>query len=312
MDCSTDLPEDINSLKELVSSLMLQNEQLSQKHSWLIEKNEQLSQKHSLVIEKNEQLIAAQENLFAAKQQLEDDNQELERQIAALTQEIEVLKERLKILQARQYGQSSEKTRKEIQELQKQIKATQEKKSRLLKAKQQPKRVELDPNLPKQQEIIEAPCQCECGSKDLRNIGEDISKILMYISSVFYVKEQIRPRVVCNKCGKFMQGYAPSNTIDKGRADASVLAHIITNKFAYHLPLHRQQQMYEHMGVKIPRSTMCSWLSRCAQLLSGLVDEIKRYIFNSSHIHSDDTSIKVLAKNKTKTAAIWAYLKSIA
>jgi hypothetical protein len=66
----------------------------------------------------------------------------------------------------------------------------QDKRSNLLKAKQQPKRMKLDPNVPKQQEIIEAPSQCECGNKDLRKIGEDISKILTYILNAFSVKEQ--------------------------------------------------------------------------------------------------------------------------
>lgn len=47
------------------------------------------------------------------------------------------------------------------------------------------------------------------------------------------------------------------------------------------------------------------------QLLEPLTEEIKKSIFSSSQIHSDDTPVKVLTPGlgKTKTGRIWTYLK---
>ena len=57
---------------------------------------------------------------------------------------------------------------------------------------------------------------------------------------------------------------------------------------------------------------MASWGGQCARLLDIIVDKIKEEIFNSSHIHGDDTTLKVLAPGtgKTKTARLWVYARN--
>lgn len=49
---------------------------------------------------------------------------------------------------------------------------------------------------------------------------------------------------------------APNKVIDKGLADAGLLAEIAVQKFGEHLPLHRQEQIFARDGVHLPRSTM--------------------------------------------------------
>lgn len=97
-----------------------------------------------------------------------------------------------------------------------------------------------------------------------------------------------------------MQAYAPSKTIDKGKAGGSLLAHIIIQKYCNYLPLYRQSQMYKREGAEISRSTMVSWIGQCSKLLSPLIEYIKESIFDSEQIHGDDTHIKVLAPNLEK------------
>jgi hypothetical protein len=108
-----------------------------------------------------------------------------------------------------------------------------------------------------------------------------------------------------------VQAYAPSNTIDKGKAGPGLLAHIIVQKYCNHLPMYRQSQIYEREGITIPRSTMAGWAGQCARLLKPLIDELKKSIFSVSQIHGDDTPIKVLAPGtgKTKTGRLWTYVR---
>jgi transposase len=56
---------------------------------------------------------------------------------------------------------------------------------------------------------------------------------------------------------------------------------------------------------------MASWAGQCAALLQPLIEEIRKSIFASSHIHGDDTPVKVLTPGlgKTKTGRIWTYVR---
>ncbi len=69
---------------------------------------------------------------------------------------------------------------------------------------------------------------------------------------------------------------------------------MIVAKNAGHLPLHRQERIFERHGVEISRKTMGGWLAQCAGLLEPLYGADKRVLFESKVIGTDDTSVKVL------------------
>lgn len=108
-----------------------------------------------------------------------------------------------------------------------------------------------------------------------------------------------------------MQGYAQSKPIDKGKAGAGLLAHVLIQKYCDHTPMYRQSQIYAREGIDLPRSTLASWAGQCARLLEPLVNELRKSIFASSEIHGDDTPINVLAPGtgKTKTGRLWTYVR---
>ena len=116
---------------------------------------------------------------------------------------------------------------------------------------------------------------------------------------------------MCINCEAVVQGYAPSKAIDKGKASAGLLAHILVQKYCNHLPLYRQEQIYEREGIDLSRSTMASWVFQCSKLLEVLIEEIRKSVFSSEQIHGDDTPVKVLAPGlgKTKTGRMWAYVR---
>lgn len=64
-------------------------------------------------------------------------------------------------------------------------------------------------------------------------------------------------------------------------------------------------------GVEIAKSTMTSWVGQCVKLLHPLIDELKQSVFSASHLHGDDTPVKVLAPGlgKTKIGRIWSYVR---
>ena len=102
--------------------------------------------------------------------------------------------------------------------------------------KQKPKRKPLPPNLPRTAQVLSPGETCKCGG-DLRTIGEDVTEELEYTPGRFVVNQILRPRMACKCCDKIIQAPLPSSPIERGRPGAGLLAHVLVNKYADHLPL---------------------------------------------------------------------------
>lgn len=243
----------------------------------------------------------------------------------SLLSEVDLLKEQLKILKAKRFGKSSEKLDKQINQLELWIEES-ELESTLSKCtvdsesddkknnteRRRAKRIKLPDHLPREDIILNPDINCpECDGIEFRKIADDVSETLEYVPSSFKVIRHIRPRCACINCEKIVQAYAPSKAIDKGKAGSGLLAHILIQKYCNHLPIYRQHEIYKREGIEIAKSTMTSWVGQCAKLLQPLIEELKESVFSVSHLHGDDTPVKVLSPGlgKTKTGRIWAYVK---
>lgn len=98
--------------------------------------------------------------------------------------------------------------------------------------------------------------------------------------------------------------------IEKGLAGPGLLAHVAVNKYADHLPLHRQEQMFSRQGVDLSRQTLCDWMRSCAELVRPLFDLMKQAVLSSKAVQTDDTPVAVLdpALPRTKTGRLWTYV----
>lgn len=175
--------------------------------------------------------------------------------------------------------------------------------------KKQPKRTPLPPELPRteiQHEPEHEHCPCGC---QLRRIGEEISEKLDYTPGVFTVERHIRGKWVCDDCETLTQAPMPAHIIDKGIPTTGLLAQVMIAKYADHLPLYRQEQIFARAGVPIPRSTLAEWVGTCGVQLQPLIDALRESILNEPVLHADETPVPMLAPGKKKThkAYIWAY-----
>jgi hypothetical protein len=89
------------------------------------------------------------------------------------------------------------------------------------------------------------------------------------------------------------------------------LAHVLVSKYADHLPLYRQSEIYARQGVELERSTLADWVGGSSRLLEPLVEVLFRYVTAASKLHADDTPVPVLApgNGKTKTGRLWTYVR---
>ena len=177
--------------------------------------------------------------------------------------------------------------------------------------KGKPKRKPLPDHLPRNDEILSPGSQCSACGGVLKTLGEDITEELEYIPGRFVVNRIIRPRMACSCCEAICQSPLPSRAIEKGRPGPGLLAHVLVNKYADHLPLYRQSQIFAREGVDLDRSTLADWVGKCAALLEPLAKAIERHVLSGPAIFADDTPVKMLSPGagKTKTARLWAYVR---
>ena len=156
-------------------------------------------------------------------------------------------------------------------------------------------------------DLPEAEKHCAACCQDLRPIGEDTSERYEYVPAQVTVVEAVCKKYACECTVK--TATKPSQPIEKSTAGASLLAQVIVAKTVDHLPLNRQEKIFQRHGVEISRQTMCGWMAQCAGLLKPLHESLKETLFQSKVIGTDDTSVKVLDAKLpfARTGRIWPY-----
>jgi len=156
-------------------------------------------------------------------------------------------------------------------------------------------------------DLADSEKHCAACEQDLRPIGEETSERYEYIPAQLTVIEDVCKKYAC-AC-TVRTATKPPQPIEKSTAGASLLAQVIVAKCADHLPLNRQEKIFERHGAEISRQTMCGWMAQCADLLQPLYGSLKELLFQSKVIGTDDTGVKVLDVKLpfARTGRIWPY-----
>ena len=168
----------------------------------------------------------------------------------------------------------------------------------------------LPENLPVERIVAPAPCACgKCGGTRLRKMGEVVSKTLECEPRKWKIIEHVREKFTCRDCDSITEPPAPSHPIPRGSAGPGLLAMVLVSKFLLHQPLNRQSATFAREGVELDTSTLADYVGASVAALEPITDAIRSYVLTAARIHADDTTVPVLAKMKTKTGRIWTYLR---
>jgi transposase len=168
----------------------------------------------------------------------------------------------------------------------------------------------LPAHLPRIEQVIEPKSTvCPCCTGAMHRIGEDRSERLDVIPAQYRVLVTRRPKYGCRACeGAVVQAPAPARLIEGGLPTEALVAHILVNKYANHLPLYRQWQILARQGIDIDRSNLALWTGRGAFLVSPVVDRMLELLKGSTKLFCDETRAPVLdpGRGRTKTGYLWA------
>jgi transposase len=179
--------------------------------------------------------------------------------------EIEKLKLQIAKLRRMQFGRSSERITRQIEQLELRLEELETGESEAaakaeaeaegdaagpvapVRERRQPKRQPLPDHLPRH-EVVHQPtgdgaCKCpDCG-KGMAKLGEDVTEVLDYVPGHFQVIRHVRPKYACTACDAITQAPAPAMPTPRGRATPATLAHLLVSKYCDHrVPrTHRQR-----------------------------------------------------------------------
>jgi transposase len=176
--------------------------------------------------------------------------------------------------------------------------------------RQRPSRQPFPEHLPRERVVIAAPQTCPCcGSTRLSKLGEDVTETLEVIPRRWKVIQTVRERFSCRDCETITQPPAPFHVTPRGFAGPNLLATILFEKFGQHQPLNRQSERYAREGIDLSVSTLADQIGACAAVLQPLHTLIEAHVLAAERLHGDDTTVPILAKGRTVTGRIWAYVR---
>ena len=284
---------------------------LIDRHNQLTEQRATLAAQHQTLQQLHAELDEHRQTLTTRSEELRTSNE----QIAHLKLIIEKLRRTI-------FGRKSEKIVVQLEQLelhleelesaQAEMEAAVERVTPIEGPKAKSRRKPLPEHLPREvvTHLPHGDCCPDCGGQ-LRQFGHDVTEQLEYIPDSFKVIRHVRPKFACSGCDRVVEAPAPSRPIERGLAGPGLLAHVLVSKFADHLPLYRQSEIYARQGVEIERSTLAGWVGGASELLSPLVDAIQKHVLAGDKLHADDTPMPVLApgSGKTKTGRLWTYVR---
>lgn len=180
-------------------------------------------------------------------------------------------------------------------------------------AKRRANRGVLPAHLPRIETVVDIESHiCPCCSGKLHRIGEDVAERLDMVPAQFRVLVVRRPKYACRSCADVVvQAPAPARLIEGGLPTEATVAHVLVSKYADHLPLYRQAQIYARQGIALDRSTLADWVGRAAFLLRPVHERLLAVLRASPKLFADETTAPVLdpGRGRTKTGQLFAYVR---
>lgn len=180
--------------------------------------------------------------------------------------------------------------------------------------KRRGKRKPLPTNLPRVEVIHEMPeheLTCACGCRK-QAIGEETSQQLEIIPMQVRVIRHVRKTYACKTCEAApVTADKPAHLIEKSLASPSVLAMLLTTKYADGIPLYRFEKMLSRHGVEIPRQTLARWVIHSGEQLQPLLNLMRDKLLDYPVLYCDETRLQVLHEpGRDPTAQSWMWVQS--
>jgi transposase len=164
-------------------------------------------------------------------------------------------------------------------------------------------------DLPVIEQVIE-PAEVQAQPEAWRRIGEEVREQLDYEPARFLRLRLVRPKYVPRVGLDVVPVIAPLPPVLQERCVAApgLIAAIVVGKYCDHLPLYRQEAIFESRhDVKLPRQSMARWMELAADWLRPVYDAIGQEILAAGYVQVDETPVRYLVPGhgQSKIGYLW-------
>ena len=174
------------------------------------------------------------------------------------------------------------------------------------------KRSPLPTALPREIVVVELP-ENERFTEDgqpLKVIGKEISEKLFFEPAKLKVLEYHRCRYGVDSGDPIKTAPPVPSIIPKGIVTPSLLADIVTNKYADGLPLYRQEEIWERTGIHLSRGSMGRWIMQAAAACMPVWNVLEGWLLDESYVSCDETHTQVLKeKGRAAETKSWMWVR---
>ena len=179
--------------------------------------------------------------------------------------------------------------------------------------RKKPVRRPLPAHLPRviiEHDISEEEKMCACGCMKER-FGEEVTEQLEYIPAQLSVIAHVRPKYACRPCADGVSmAPMPQLFLPKSMATPSLVAHTVISKYEDHLPLYRQEHIWQRLGIEMPRNTVCGWIMAAFEVCEPMGQALHEELIVSNYLQVDETTMQVMDepnRKNTSTSYMWVY-----
>lgn len=261
-------------------------------------------------------------------EKLQEENQILKQEKTELEIKLRWFEEQFRLSQHKQFGCSSEQTISEQQSLfnEAEVESTPEATNPTVeeitykRQKKQGQREEMLKDLPV--EVIEYRLSeeeqvCSCCGEKLHEMSTEVRHEIKIIPAQVGVVKHVRYVYSCRQCEQneintpIKTAQMPKPAIPGSLGSASAIAYVMTEKFVKGLPLYRQEQEWNRMGVGLSRQTMANWMIQSSdRWLRPLYERMREHLVKKDILHADETTLQVLnepGRSADSTSYMWLY-----
>ena len=263
-------------------------------------------------------------------EQLQMENALLRQEMAELIAKLSWFEEQFRLSQQRRFGKSSEQTSADQLNLFNEAEAeakpslpepiAEEIVVSYRRKKTSGSREELLQDLPVETVEYRLPPEeqtCACCGGNLHEMSTEVRKELKIVPAKVSLVEHIRYVYGCRHCENneittpVITASMPAPVIPKSLASPSALAYVIEQKYVMGVPLYRQEQQFERLGIGLSRQTISNWILLASRRsFAPLYDRMHDHLLARDILHADETTLQVLkepGRAADSTSYMWLY-----
>ena len=151
----------------------------------------------------------------------------------------------------------------------------------------------------------------QCGAAR-RCIAHEITEVVDLIPAEVIVRRDIQEILACDPCdAELVRAPMGDKVIVGGAYGSRLVADLVVGKYRDALPLHRQGQILERLGLSMPSSSMSDQITWATDLLRPVWRMLSERVLGAAVMHVDGTSLPVRdrdGKGGITTGSLWGYV----